>query len=52
MKYVCNLCGWVYEEKEGYPTENIEPGTLWEDVPEGFECPLCSAGKALFREGE
>ncbi len=52
MKYVCNLCGWVYNEEDGYPVENIEPKTLWEDVPEDFECPLCAAEKKLFRATE
>lgn len=50
MKYVCNLCGWVYDEEDGYPAENIDPKTPWDEVPEDFECPLCAAGKKLFRE--
>ena len=42
MKYVCEVCGWVYDEEAGYPDGGIAPGTKWEDVPEDFECPLCS----------
>mgnify|MGYP000051951852 FL=1 len=34
----------------GYPEGGIAPGTKWEDVPEDFECPLCSAGKDQFSE--
>lgn len=52
MKYVCNLCGWEYDEENGYLAEGIEPGTLWAEVPEEFECPLCAAGKKLFREAD
>ena len=50
MKYVCDLCGWEYGEEQGYPEGGIAPGTKWEDVPEDFECPLCSAGKDQFSE--
>ena len=50
MKYVCDLCGWIYDEEEGYPEGGIAPGTKWEDVPENFECPLCLVGKDLFSE--
>ena len=41
MKYVCDVCGWEYDEEKGYPEGGIAPGTKWEDVPEDFECPLC-----------
>ena len=40
MKYVCDVCGWEYDEEKGYPEGGIAPGTKWEDVPEDFECPL------------
>lgn len=48
MKHVCDVCGWVYDEAEGYPEGGIAPGTPWEKVPEDFECPLCSVGKDMF----
>ena len=44
-KYVCTVCGYVYDEAAG-----IAPGTRWEDVPEEFECPLCGVGKDQFEE--
>ena len=50
MKYVCDVCGWVYDEAEGYPEGGIAPGTPWEQVPEDFECPLCYVGKDQFSE--
>ena len=50
MKYVCEVCGWVYDENEGYPEGGIAPGTAWENVPEDFECPLCMVGKDQFAE--
>ena len=38
MKYVCGICGWEYDEEQGYPEGGIEPGTKWEEVPEDFVC--------------
>ena len=49
-KYVCDVCGWVYDEAEGYPEAGIAPGTKFEDLPEDFECPLCAVGKDQFSE--
>lgn len=48
MKYVCNLCGYVYDEELGAPDEGIKAGTKWEDVPEDWACPLCGATKEDF----
>ena len=50
MKYVCELCGWEYDEREGAPETDIEPGTKFADLPDDFECPLCGAGKESFSE--
>ena len=44
-KYVCDVCGWVYDEELGDPDNGIAPGTKFEDLPEDFECPLCGVGK-------
>ncbi|MGM9653131.1 MAG: rubredoxin [Eubacteriales bacterium] len=52
MKYVCKLCGFVYDEAEGDPDNGIEPGTKWEDVPEDYVCPLCGASKEDFEKEE
>lgn len=48
MKYVCNVCGWVYDEAEGLPEQNVAAGTKFEDLPEDFACPLCGVGKDDF----
>lgn len=47
-KYECDACGWVYDPAVGYPEMGIAPGTSFEDLPEDFECPLCSVGKEHF----
>ena len=49
-KYVCELCGYVYDEELGLPEAGIAPGTKFEDLPEDFECPLCGVGKDSFEE--
>ena len=47
-QYVCTICGYVHDEAVGDPDNGIAPGTKWEDLPEDFECPLCSVGKDQF----
>ena len=49
-KYVCDLCGWVYDEELGDPEQGIAPGTKFEDLPDDFVCPLCMVGKDQFSE--
>mgnify|MGYP006330745511 CR=1 FL=1 len=47
-KYVCDVCGWEYDPAVGVPEAGIPAGTAFEDLPEDFECPLCSVGKDEF----
>lgn len=47
-KYICAVCGWVYDEEEGLPEKGIEPGTKFEDLPADFVCELCSVDKENF----
>lgn len=49
-KYVCLICGYVYDEEAGEPDSGVAPGTAWEDVPDDFVCPLCGVGKDHFEE--
>lgn len=46
----CDACDYTYVEENGDPTSGISPGTLWEDVPEDWECPLCGLKKFAFVE--
>lgn len=48
-KYVCTVCGFVYDEEAGIPDKGIAPGTKWQDLPENWVCPLCGAAKAEFK---
>ena len=47
-KYVCSICGYVYDPEAGDPDNGVAPGTAWEDVPEDWVCPLCGVGKDNF----
>lgn len=49
-KYICSVCGYVYDEEAGDPDQGIAPGTKWQDVPEDYACPLCSAGIDQFEK--
>ena len=48
IKYVCDVCGYIYDPEVGDPDQDIEPGTSFEDLPEEWECPLCGVGKDQF----
>ncbi len=47
-KWECVICGFVYDEAEGWPDDGIAPGTRWADVPEDWECPDCGTSKYDF----
>lgn len=47
-KYVCTVCGYIYDPEVGEEDSNIAAGTAWEDVPEDFVCPMCGVGKDMF----
>ena len=51
-KYVCTICGYVYDPAEGDPDNDVAPGTEWEDVPDDWECPICGASKDDFEKEE
>lgn len=47
-KYICIICGYIYDERLGDPDEGIPAGTKWEDVPDDWICPDCGVGKNEF----
>ena len=49
-KYVCTVCGYVYDPEQGDPENGVDPGTKWEDVPNDWECPVCGASKDDFEK--
>jgi rubredoxin len=47
-RYMCLLCGFIYDEAKGWPDDGILPGTRWDDVPLSWQCPECGATKDDF----
>ena len=47
-KYGCPVCGWIYDEELGDDELGIAAGTLFEDLPEDFCCPVCGVSKDQF----
>ena len=48
MKYVCKVCGYIYDPAAGDPDGNIAAGTKFEDLPDDWVCPKCGAPKDMF----
>ena len=51
-KYECNRCGYIYDPLTGDPENGIAQGTSFEDLPEDWECPDCTASKEEFSQLE
>ncbi len=47
-KYVCGVCGFVYDPAKGDPENNVPPGTAFENLPDNWVCPVCGATKDQF----
>ncbi len=47
-KWECLLCGYVYDPEQGDPSQDIAPGTSFDDLPDDWVCPDCGAGKDDF----
>ena len=48
IRWICTVCGWIYDEDEGDPDSGLAPGTRFEDIPDDWYCPLCGVTKADF----
>lgn len=48
QKYVCEVCGYVYDPAEGDPDHGIKAGTAFGDIPEDWVCPVCGVNKDQF----
>ena len=49
-KYVCSICGYVYDPEVGDPDNGIPAGTAFEDLPDDWHCPRCKQGKDKFNK--
>ncbi|HNV82485.1 MAG: rubredoxin [Tenuifilaceae bacterium] len=46
--YECPVCGYIYDPSQGDPSQGIEPGTPFEELPSDWVCPICSIPKDDF----
>ena len=49
-KYKCTVCGYIYDPEKGDPDGGIKPGAAFEDIPDGWVCPVCGAAKDQFEK--
>lgn len=49
-KWICTVCGYVYDPSVGDPTSGIPAGTSFADLPDDWVCPDCGVGKGLFEQ--
>lgn len=48
QQFICNACGYIYNEADGDPDSGLAPGTLFPDIPDDWACPLCGVTKTDF----
>ena len=48
QKYVCDVCGYIYDPAVGDPDNDVAPGTSFPDIPEDWVCPECGVPKEDF----
>jgi len=48
-RWVCDACGFIYDEAKGDPDSGLQPGTRYEDIPDDWQCPLCGLSKGDLR---
>lgn len=49
-RYVCSVCGYIYDPEKGDPEGNVKAGTRFEELPAEWVCPVCGAEKDKFEK--
>lgn len=47
-KYKCKICGYIYDPEVGDSQGGIAPGTLFDEIPDDWKCPICGVTKKDF----
>ena len=47
-KYICTNCGYIYDPAQGDEESGIPPGTVFNDLPDDWICPVCYVNKDQF----
>ncbi len=48
-QWICDACGYIYDEAKGDPDSGLAPGTRYQDMPDDWQCPLCGLRKSDLR---
>ncbi|MCS7128142.1 MAG: rubredoxin [Sulfolobales archaeon] len=51
-KWVCRVCGYIYDPDIGDPSKGVPPGVDFKDLPNDWVCPICGAPKDMFEPME
>lgn len=51
-KWICVICGFIYDSAAGVPDHGVAPGTAFESLPEDWSCPECGSPKSSFEPYE
>lgn len=49
-RYVCQICGYIYDPAKGDPDGGISAGTPFANLPDDWVCPVCGASKSDFEK--
>jgi rubredoxin len=49
-KYVCEICGYIYDPEKGDPSQGIQAGTPFKKLPDNWKCPICGVDKSQFKQ--
>ncbi|MBI2384280.1 MAG: rubredoxin [Gammaproteobacteria bacterium] len=47
-KWICVICGHIYDEAVGMPESGIPAGTRFDSLPADWTCPECGSPKSAF----
>jgi len=47
-KYICDVCGYIYDPMKGDPENGVPPGTAFEKLPDDWVCPECGVKTTEF----
>lgn len=49
-RYRCIVCGWIYDPEKGDPDGRVPAGVPFENLPDGYVCPVCGVPKSQFEK--
>ncbi len=49
-KYICKVCGYIYDPEKGDTSHGISAGTSFQNLPDDWRCPICGVPKSEFEE--